>query len=314
MIKTSVLIPSCNERFLKQTVDSLFATAAGEIEVIVMLDGPDQQWPLPEERPGLLLVHQLKRIGMRPAINCAAQLATGYFLMKLDAHCLLSDGWDDVLQKDCADNWIIIPPRYSLDPVNWCIEKNGKMRRDYHYLSSPIGGLLKRGDYTMHGVEWWERCKARVNKPEYDLDETMSGQGSCWFMSREHWDRLGGYHPEAGYGLFINELQEIGNETWCLGGALMTNKRCWYAHLHKGHQWGRMYHLDQTESRNGQLFCSDFWLHDRWKQPDKVRSFESMIDHFWPVPDWPDNWKALNASGFGPDTFKFVAKKIEEPE
>lgn len=300
MTRVDVLIPSRNELFLSQTVADVLAKARGEVAVYVVLEGYWPQPALPED-PRVHLLHNDQPQGLRRAVNQAAAASSGDYLMKLDAHCLMSEGWDEVLSRDCADNWIVIPPRYSLDPINWTIEQNRKPRRDYHYLSSPIGGWLKRQDYTMHGVEWWARCKERLGKPEYDLDETMSGQGSCWFMHRRHWERLGGYHPEDGYGLFINELQEIGNKTWCLGGALMTNKRCYYAHLHKGKQYGRMYHLDQADSRRGQLFCSDFWMHDRWRHPDKVHSFEWFIDHFWPVPDWPENWKELNAKGLSPN-------------
>ena len=40
--KVSVIVPSRNEIFLNKTVEDLFRTATGEIEVIVILDG---YWP-----------------------------------------------------------------------------------------------------------------------------------------------------------------------------------------------------------------------------------------------------------------------------
>lgn len=311
MAKVSILIPACNERFLKQTVDGLFAQADGEIEVIVALDGPDQQWPLPVERPGLHLVHYLKRLGMRAMINAAAQMATGEYLLKTDAHCLFGPGYDKILATHCDEHWIVIPSRYSLDAENWQINVTGKARIDYHYLSSPVGGLLNRGDFSMHGVEWRDRARRRRDKPEYEIDEQMSYQGSAWFMSRRHWDWLGGY-SETGYGTFTNEAQELGNKTW-LGledGRVMTNKLTWYAHLHKGHQYGRMYSQSQSEIRRGQRYCADYWLHNRWDR--RIRDLDWLIDRFWPVPDWPGNWQQMRAEGFGPETFKFVPK-VEAP-
>ena len=38
----SIIIPSRNEPFLQHTIDDILAKAAGEIEVIVVLDG---YWP-----------------------------------------------------------------------------------------------------------------------------------------------------------------------------------------------------------------------------------------------------------------------------
>lgn len=57
MAKVSILIPSRNERFLPQTVDDIFAKAAGDIEVVAVLDG---YWPDPilKDRPNLILVHR----------------------------------------------------------------------------------------------------------------------------------------------------------------------------------------------------------------------------------------------------------------
>ncbi len=76
MSKVSIIIPSRNERFLPQTVDDIFRNAAGDIEVIVVLDG---YWPDPilADRPNLTLIHFSQARGMRPAINAGAAAARG---------------------------------------------------------------------------------------------------------------------------------------------------------------------------------------------------------------------------------------------
>ncbi len=293
MAKVSVIVPARNERFLAQTLDDLFAKAAGEVEVVAVLDG---YWPDPpiEDHRGLHLVHFGEVKGMRAAINAGAAVATGEWLMKCDAHCMFALGFDEELKRNCADNWLMIPRRYSLDPENWAIQENGKGPRDYHYLSCPIWSIRERDDYSMHGLEWPQRTRERLDKPEFEVDETLSWQGSCWFMACKHWERLGGLYEE-GYGTFAQEPQEIGLKTqlgpW--GGQIMVNKRTWYAHLHKGKTYGRMYNQNKEEIHRGHEFAAHFWMENRWEE--RAHDLEWLIDRWWPVPTWPEDWKEARA-------------------
>ena len=129
-MNVSVIIPARNELYLAQTINSLFESAEGEIEVIAILDG---YWPQPpiDDRPNLTLIHHTESIGMRPAINEAANLATGKYLMKCDAHCMFAKGWDKVLIADCWPNWTVVPRRYALDAEKW---ERGKQKCDYQYI------------------------------------------------------------------------------------------------------------------------------------------------------------------------------------
>lgn len=297
--KVSVIIPSGQEQFLAQTVADLFRTASDQIEVIVALDGAPLTAPVPPlvEHPNLHVLQFGTRRGMRACLNAAAQVASAPWLMKTDAHCKFVEGWD-AMRTDCADNWVMIPRRYSLDAENWAIEQNGKGPRDYHYLSSPIWSIRERDDYSMHGLEWPQRTRERKDKPEYLIDEVMAWQGSCWFMSRAHWDRLGGL-DETTYGTFAQEPQEIGNKTW-LGpwdGRLMVNKAVWYAHLHKGkrypHLW-RMYQVTREEIAKGHVWSAGFWMNNKWEQ--RAHDLAWLIDRFGGggpggVPTWDADWQ-----------------------
>ncbi len=292
MSRVSIIIPSRNEKFLRQTVNSLLSESDGDIEVIVVLDG---YWPerMPREDKRIHYIHRGTPLGMRRAINSAASIAKGDYLMKCDAHCMFAEGFDEALKADCDDNWLVIPSRYSLDAENWCIDNNGKPRRDYHYLCYP--DPFKDHDAGMHGVEWWERGRERVDNPAYNIDDTMSFQGSCWFMSRKHWDWLGGM-SEVGYGSFTQEPQEIGNKTWLGGGAIKTNKKTWYAHLHKGKRYGRMWRMgriDQEQIVAGHLYSAIYWMTNSWE--DRIHDFEWLIEKFSPVPSWGENWREMFA-------------------
>lgn len=289
--KVSVLIPARNEIFLNKTIKDILAKAKGDIEIIAVLDG---YWPVSfqvkEEiynqemidDPRLLYIHHGISKGMRTSINHAANLATGEFLMKSDAHCMYDEGFDLKLKEgiplykndDGDDNWIVIPRRHRLDPENWKLQEVDKPPVDYEYLSS-------FDDKGVKGNKWDSRTKERE---KFLIDETMSFQGSNWFMTANHYNnRLGQMNPE-GYGEFVREAQEIGLKTWLSGGRVYTNKNTWYAHLHKGRTYGRMYFLDQNKMIAGERYCDDYWYNNRY--PQAKYDLAWLIERFSPVPTW----------------------------
>src|SRR5512139_1903506 len=99
MPDVSIIIPSRNETFLQQTVTDLL-TKGGDVQVITVLDG---YWPSPPLLPDnrLIQLHRGKSMGMRAAINGAAALAKGKYLMKVDAHCMFTEGYDEILKANC---------------------------------------------------------------------------------------------------------------------------------------------------------------------------------------------------------------------
>lgn len=284
--KLSIVIPSRNEIFLNNTVEDLLDKAEGDIEIIAVLDG---YWPdeLPREDKRVVYLHRGTPRGMRNAINSAASIASGKYLMKVDGHCMFGDGYDEKLKADCEDNWVVIPRRYSLDAENWC-RRIEKTPIDYEFLSYPY---WKEGHVGIHGTIWKQRAKER-NTDEYLIDDNMSFQGSCWFTTKDHfWGMIGGLQEE-GYGTFIGEPQEVGMKTWLGGGRLVTNKKTWYAHLHKGRQYGRGYYMSKKETTAGNAYSVDYWMKNKW--PDRVHDIAWLVEKFWPVPSWPEDrslWK-----------------------
>lgn len=276
MSKVSVLIPARNEPYLSRTVEECLSKAYGDVEVVVTLDGCDADLK-PDRR--LKVIRKLQPEGMRAAINSAAAVATGDFLFKLDAHCLLSEGYDEALQSECDSDWIVVPRRYRLDVDKWCIREDKPDPVDYHYLSYPYNDK----NPGLHGTEWKERARARKDIP---LDDEMSSQGSAYFMSRRHWDRLDGLDA-AGYGQFIQEFQEIGMKTWLGGGEVKVNKSVFYAHWHKP---SRGYSLSKYEALAGTKYSTEYWMGNKW--PARKYNLSWLIAKFWPVPTWPEDWAA----------------------
>jgi len=261
------------------------AKAAGDVEIIAILEGywPAADDPLPDD-PRVVVLHHGQALGMRPSINHAARIAKGDYFLKADAHTMWDEGFDEKLKADyLEDNWILVPRRYALDPINWTFDtSNSKYPVDYHFLSSPFH-QASNSTQGLHGSPWTARREARKHVM---LDDELSTQGSAWFMSRAHWDRIGPMNSEL-FGCFWFEAQEIGLRTWMMGGAMKVSKRTHYAHLYKGTRFGRGYHTRGMGHEAGNAFCSWFHMTDQ-DFKGKTRSFRSVIEQFAPVPTWDE--------------------------
>ena len=287
----SVVIPSRNERFLQQTIDDLLAKAEGDIEIIVVLDGI---WQSIKDDPRVKIVHQgtvHSSIGMRDCINAGMAIAQGEYVMKCDGHTMWDRGFDLKLIADCEDDWVVVPRRYRLDPERWALIKDGRPPIDYMYVEYPY---LKPFDITqgLHGNEWKQKHYDRLDVP---IDDLMTFQGSAYFMTKKHWERLGGLSTEM-YGPFTHESQEVSNKTWLGGGRVIVNKKTWYAHLHKGKKYGTGYGYSNAQwaewkknHEKGRLFCIDYWIYNRWEE--RKHDWEWLVKKFWPMPGWTDDWK-----------------------
>jgi glycosyltransferase involved in cell wall biosynthesis len=267
----SVIIPSRNEEYLANTVNDLFAKAGGEIEIIVVLDGHDS---IPEDLPK---DERLKTIlnpvakGMRNAINSAAAMATGKYLMKCDAHCCFDKDFDLKMIADCEPNWVMVPRRYTLDKKKWD-------RKDDYYEFQYIGHP-KDEKYPIKGCDWPEYAK-RVEGQE--LCDLMTFQGSCWFMHKEWFEYIEG-EDEKHYGTMGAEAQEICLKTWLGGGKCVLTRRTWYSHAKKRvSTYGYKKPLDEwKKSRKYAIKC---WTKGKWHK--QVRDLRWLIKYFKPIPTW----------------------------
>lgn len=141
MSKVSVVIPSRNERWLRKTILDVLGKSEGSVEVVVTLDG---YWPPKSEivdDDRVTYIHKGEAEGMRQGINSAVAASTGDWILKLDAHCMLSKGWDVKLKSICQPNWVVTPLRSRLDPIKWEEQIQSDPRRkpkiSFSYLSYP---------------------------------------------------------------------------------------------------------------------------------------------------------------------------------
>jgi len=287
--RVSILIPAHKEMFLSNTVSDLLIKSVEDIEVIICLDQYDPVHPIPEDNR-ITVIKSDDHIGMRKAINMAAEKSTGEFLMKCDAHCAFKKGFDKILKSDCKDNWVVVPRRYSLDPHKWDIKK-GKNYIDYLTVKPPV---IMGNDFSFKGAKWCgetgldsedQYYMERKNKDK-KIDDIITFQGSCWFMKKSHFDKIGGLDDDN-FGTGGCEAFEISVKTWLSDGRVVRNKNVWYAHLLLGRKYRLARGGSSKQKRKSikQMFsvCFDYW-------PGKVHRFRWLIDKFGPLDGWPEKW------------------------
>jgi glycosyltransferase involved in cell wall biosynthesis len=135
----SVLIPSRNEKYLEQTIKNVLDNARGDIEILVALDGWLPEPQIVTNDPRVTFYHEPTSIGQRQSINKLARLSKGEFIMKLDAHCAVDEGFDVKLVKDCEYDWTVIPRMYNLDVQTWAPKLH--KRTDYMLMVMDRGFL-----------------------------------------------------------------------------------------------------------------------------------------------------------------------------
>jgi glycosyltransferase involved in cell wall biosynthesis len=276
-MKTSVIIPARNEIYLQQTILDILKNARGEIEILAILDG---YWCPSEEivdDARVNYLHFSTPKGLRNAVNKGVALAKGEYILKCDAHVSFAEGFDEVLKADMQPNWIVIPSRYPLDPVKW--EREARTDNKYPICYESIDPV------DLHGVEWRER---RDEREDILIDETLSAQGSAWFMTKKFFEELGGL-DEENYGTFYLEFQELLFKTYSIGGKVMVNKKTSYCHWHKVQSRG--YSLPKDDRDIAVQFIKKWITNTAWDK--QIISFEDIIEHFMPMPNWPENWKEV---------------------
>lgn len=273
-MKLSLIIPVRKEPYMQRTIDSFLDASElnGDVEVIVVLDGPEEKRPIEDIR--VITVQFPRNYGMRAAINAGLEKATGKYIMKVDSHCAFAPGFDRIMIDNCPEDSLMIPRRYSLDDAKWDkVEHRDPV--DYHYLRFPDPPPLSPHAYK-------RSLRNRLN-----IDETMSFQGSCWLANRAFFMQQVGFldNRHDTYGTWAAEQLEIGMKYWLSGHNVKVNKLTWYAHLFK---MPRHYSTGEFEHKRSSFKNNWNWATDYWiKQP----GFAELVEKFWPLPEWPGDWK-----------------------
>jgi len=228
----SIIIPSREEPYLKKTVEDILLKSKTEIEIIIVLDGYWIPFEQVINNSKVKYLHFGESKGMRHCINSAVAISRGEQIMKLDAHCMLDDRFDMVLLTHNKANQVQIPTRKRLEPESWSIIEDGRRDVNYLKLDENFKGVI---DSTKNNNKSLDSIK---------IDEIESFQGSCWFMDKVLYNKLG--LLDENYGGSGHEAQEITFKVWENGGKIVRNKLTWYAHWHKTKP---IFKIDRTQSR-----------------------------------------------------------------
>lgn len=294
MAKVSIIIPSRNEvhtipsgeTVLQRMVKDILEKATGDFEVVVGFDGlPIQELPV---HPNVKSYSPSpESIGLKKMINFLANQAEGEYIFKLDSHCMVGEGFDEILQTDMQDNWVVTPRFYVLDAKRW--QWQDERFYDYFYLSCPFTD--NKGLRFKAGGHWPEKTKEKL---DILIDETPQMHGSGWFVNRKFFlEEIKGF-PETDPMGHAQEPPYLGLKMWLgpWGGKLMVNKKTWYAHMHQdGNQRGYSMsksHVEQTYNE-----VATFWLANQWEE--RAYDFDYFVEKFMPMPTWPENWREIYA-------------------
>lgn len=189
-MKLSVLIPAKNEPYLERTVADIEAKRRADTEVLWMED------------PG---------IGQRATTTLLAEKAKGEYVMKVDAHCMFADGFDEIMLADIDDKTILAPRMLALHAENW------RPRLEV----PPSSQYVFDTNFTM----LYDRSRESIEP----VVETMCLQGSAWMVSKKHYFDWGLGDPSMpSWG---GQAVELGIKAFLNGGLCKTTNKTWYAHL-----------------------------------------------------------------------------------
>jgi hypothetical protein len=288
--------------FLKQTIEDVLAHMEADTEVIAVADGA---WPDPPivDHPRVILVHHTESIGQRAATNEAARISRAKYLMKLDAHCALDQGFDKKLMApyeagELAADVTTIPRQYNLHAFDWqcagCGERTyqgpkpvkcakcGHREHAMVVVWQPRWNRKTeawRFDKTLH-FQYWREAEKRPAAAG-DFAEVLCCLGACWFLPRERYWELDGM--DEAHGSWGQMGVELACKSWLSGGRMVMSKRTWFAHMFRTQQgFGFPYPnpgIDKARARSREL-----WVGGTWGKA--VRSLDWLLERFAPVPDW----------------------------
>ena len=268
MDRVSVIIAGRSEQYFQRTVESVLEAATGDVEVIAVIDGEEADPKVHSDDPRVKIVRLETSIGQRAAYNLGVRESTGKYVMKIDAHCLLGKGFDEILAAHCPEKTVVLPEMRRLDVRAWKDKPRGKTHFMYFGL-----------DLYCH---FWSEYRKR-EEAKCDYPEVMTGQGSCWFTTREWNDHIG--LLDEGVGSWGNVGIEISLRTWLCGGSQIVNKKTWQAHWFRRDDGGFIYPMDGRQVAKAHKYTWENYYFKDNAFPNQVKPFSWLLKKFNP-PGW----------------------------
>lgn len=208
-MSVSVIIPAHNEQeWLNRTIDNIFKTAKGEIEVIVVLNGYEQE----VDNKAKVLKAALN-IGERGAMNWAVKEAAKTHILRIDAHCDFSpDGWDVMMEEVTDDKTITVA-------VLTAVDKQWNRLKGHWY---GFARLLP----TMEAK--WEKPN-RDHSAYKTVEPNMTFTGCGFMLTKKFYEEIGGADESLPPMGAIGE--EFSVKAWVAGGKVQTRTDVMIGHI-----------------------------------------------------------------------------------
>lgn len=323
----AVLIPSRNEEFASITVENILKNKRGNTQVLIGLDG---NWPDPaiEDHPDLTILYVPESIGQRAITNRLCELANAKWVMKIDSHCLVDEGFDVKLLKDAKDNQTIVPALYNLHGFDWVCNKCGNTwyqgaKPEYCFLPGEKRikndkcdsksfsrkiilkpRLSRRSEFYRFDTEphfQYHGQRKKDKNAQGMIAETMSIQGSCFMLTKKKYKELN--VCDENLGSWGSQGIEVACKTWLSGGQVVTNKNTWYSHLFRTQQgFGFPYPISGNQTESAKKKVRDLFYNNKWEK--QIYPLSWLIEKFKPLPDWHDEK--------GKEVLDYVNKKGQE--
>jgi hypothetical protein len=299
----SVIIMGRNEMFFAKTIENVLENMRGNTEIIAVCDG---NWPDPpiNDHPRVTVVKNTEAIGQRASMNLGARISQAKYIMKLDAHCAVDEGFDVKLMADCEYDWTVVPQLYNLHAFDWqCLNCGNRTYQGKEPVvcdkCKSAGGFeiitVWQPRWDRLSVSWrfdrnlqfqyWRKHRARP-EAQGEIIDTMSFLGAYWFMNRERFWDLGGM--DENHGSWGQVGTEMACKAWLSGGRLVTTKKTWVGHMFRTNNFGGWpYPITQEQIDLARQYSQDLWLNDKWDKA--VKPLQWLVDRFAPVPDWHEH-------------------------
>jgi glycosyltransferase involved in cell wall biosynthesis len=162
----SVIIPSGpNEKIenINRTILSLRENSLSKLEFIVIADG----WsPVGIDKDAIVYCFE-ENMGERVTLNKGAEIASGSHMLRIDAHCSMSKGWDLELLKHCKCDTICVSRIDAMNETTW-----KRLGHDYRFVYINTSGEEK----------WWGSYE---ENGDLEAEPTFSFTGCGWLCNKD---------------------------------------------------------------------------------------------------------------------------------
>ena len=298
-MELSILIPARNEEFLARTVEDILEHSEADTEIIVGLDG---KWadPAIPQNDRVTVVYYPEALGQRAMTNQLCRLARGKYVMKLDAHCSLRQGFDKSMIKafrEVGDNVVMAPTMRNLHAFDWVCECGHTHYQDKGSICPKCQKEMKKEmkwiakkkpeshSFCFDSEPHFQYFNEYKGKQVGDLVESMSLQGSCFMLTREKYWELNICDEE--FGSWGSQGIEVACKFWLSGGRVIINKRTYYAHMFRtksANGFGFPYKQDESKIQGAKKKAKEMFFNNKWEGQKKPLRW--LVEKFWPVKGW----------------------------